>query len=89
MRKNDAYFRAFTEYKKETDKQFECVKLKKVVAESDTEKLITSLVGATSATIDSVYESDKVSGATQSANLITVAVKAVLADFDANVEAGE
>lgn len=37
MRKNDAYFRAFTEYKKETDKQFECVKLKKVVAESNTE----------------------------------------------------
>lgn len=37
MRKNDAYFRAFTEYKKETDKQPECVKLKKVVAESNTE----------------------------------------------------
>lgn len=58
-------------------------------SESDTEKLITSLVGATSATIDSVYESDKVSGATQSANLITVAVKAALADFDASIAAGE
>lgn len=58
-------------------------------SESDTEKLITSLVNTTSATIDGVYTSDKVAGATQSANLITVAVKAVLADFDANVEAGE
>lgn len=46
-----------------------------------TEKLATSLVGTTLTTIDSVYQSDKVSGATNSANLIAVAVKAALADF--------
>lgn len=51
-------------------------------AQTDTDKLSTSLVGATSATIDGIYDSDKVAGATQSANLITVAVKAALADFD-------
>lgn len=56
-------------------------------AQADTDKLLTSLVGATSATIDGTYNSDKVAGATQSANLITVAVKAALADFDANVAA--
>ena len=48
-------------------------------------KLATALVGATSATIDSIYNSGKVSGATQSANLIRVAVEAALAHFDANV----
>lgn len=56
-------------------------------AQPDADKLLTSLVGATSATIDGTYNSDKVAGATQSANLITVAVKAALADFDANVTA--
>lgn len=54
--------------------------------EGNANNLITSLVGATSATIDSVYNSDKVSGATQSANLITVAVKAALSRFDASLE---
>ncbi len=56
-------------------------------AQADTDKLITSLVGTTMETIDAKYNSDKVAGATQSANLITVAVKAALADFDANVAA--
>lgn len=55
--------------------------------QADTDKLIDSLVGATSATIDGIYQSDKVSGATQSANLITVAVKAALADFGADAAA--
>lgn len=54
--------------------------------EGNANNLITSLVGATSETIDSVYDNNKVSGATQSANLITVAVKAALSRFDASLE---
>lgn len=53
--------------------------------EGNENNLITSLVGATSETIDSVYDNNKVSGATQSANLITVAVKAALSRFDASL----
>ena len=56
-------------------------------SQADTDKLATSLVGATSATVDGIYTSDHVAGATQSANLITVAVKAALAQFDATVAA--
>lgn len=52
-------------------------------SEADTNKLLTSLVGATSATIGSLYDSNKVAGATQSANLIRVAVEAALAHYDA------
>lgn len=54
-------------------------------SQSDADKLITSLVGATSATIDGIYSGDKVAGATQSANLITAAVKAALKLFDAEL----
>ena len=56
-------------------------------SEENANKLLTSLVGATSATVDGIYTSDHVAGATQSANLITVAVKAALAQFDATVAA--
>ncbi len=53
--------------------------------QDNTDKLATSLVGATSATIDGIYTGEVVAGATQSGNLITAAVKAVLADFDSNL----
>lgn len=54
--------------------------------ESDANILAESgLIGATSATVDSMYNTNKVSGVTQSANIITVAVKAVLAQFDAGI----
>lgn len=49
----------------------------------DANKLSDYLVGATLDTIDGLYNANKVNGATQSANLITVAVKAALARFDA------
>ena len=45
------------------------------------------LVGATLANIDSLYNANKVSGVSQSANIITAAVKAVLAQFDAGIAA--
>lgn len=52
-------------------------------SEGDANKLLTSLVGATLANIETKYN-DKVSGATQSANLIRVAVEAALTHYDAN-----
>lgn len=58
-------------------------------AETDTNKLVTSLVGATSVTIGSLYDSNKVTGATQSANLIRVAVEAALAHYDANLASND
>lgn len=54
-------------------------------SQSDTDKLITSLVGATLESIDGIYTGDKVSGATQSANLIRAAVETALRDYDANL----
>ncbi len=54
-------------------------------SQTDADVLITSLVGATSETVDSIYSSNKVAGATQSANLITAAVKAALQLFDATL----
>ncbi len=51
--------------------------------ESDANKLATSLVGATSATVDGLYVSEHVASATESANMIAVAVKAALAEYDA------
>lgn len=50
-----------------------------------TDALVTSLVGATSATIESLYTSGKVATATQSANIIAVAVKAALGQFDSDI----
>lgn len=55
------------------------------VPEESANNLFGYLVGATSATIDGLYDENKINGATQSANLITVAVKAVLFRFDANL----
>ena len=54
-------------------------------SEENANKLLTSLVGVTAATVDGVYSSDHVAGATESASLITIAVKAALAQFDATV----
>lgn len=54
-------------------------------SQNDADVLITSLVGATSETVDGIYNSNKVAGATQSANLITAAVKAALQLFDAEL----
>ena len=53
----------------------------------DANNLINSgaLVGATLATIDSIRAENKKANATQSADLIAIAVKAALADFDANL----
>ena len=54
--------------------------------------MITELVGATSANIDTVFNgqygggSGPIAGATQSAKLITAAVKAALADYDAKLQ---
>ncbi len=48
-------------------------------------KLATSLVGVTLDDIQTKYDSDKQSGATQSANLIRIAVEAALRDYDANL----
>ncbi len=53
-------------------------------AEEDANKLLTTLVGATSATVDSTFESGKVTSATESAKLITSCVKAALSHFDAD-----
>ncbi len=55
------------------------------VPEESANSLLTELGGATSKTIDGLYKDNKVSGATQSANLITVAVKAALLRFDAKL----
>ena len=46
-----------------------------------------ALIGATSATIDAVYADNQTvfAGVTQSANIITIAVKAALAQFDAGL----
>lgn len=52
--------------------------------QGDANKLVTSLVGATLANFNDKYN-EKVSGATESANLIAVAVKAALTDFDARL----
>ena len=52
-------------------------------AQANTDKLIASLVGATRESIDGLYTENKVSGATQSANLIRVAVETALLDYDA------
>ena len=51
--------------------------------------LIEKLVGATSETIAKMYDDNKVSGATQSANLIRVAVEAALAHYDANLASND
>lgn len=53
-------------------------------SEDDANKLVTSLKGVTLADIDSKYASDKVAGATESANIITAAVKAALTHYDAS-----
>lgn len=58
-------------------------------AQSDTDKLIMSLKGATSETIDAIYTSGKVTGATQSANVIRVAVETALNDYDANIASND
>lgn len=55
------------------------------IPQADANKLATSLVGATLATVDSIYSSDKVAGATQSANIIAAAVKAALTQYDASL----
>ena len=54
-------------------------------------KLIESLKlkGATSATIGSIYDSDKVAGATESANLIRAAVEAALNHYDATLASND
>ncbi len=52
-------------------------------AQTDTDKLLTSLVGARLDNIESLYNTNKVTGATQSANLIRAAVEAALTAFDA------
>lgn len=51
---------------------------------SDADILGELLVGATSDTVDSMYDNGKVTDATESANIITAAVKAALAHYDAN-----
>ena len=58
-------------------------------SEENAHALLEGLKGATLATIDDLYESGKVSGATQSANLITAAVRAALAHYDANLASAE
>ena len=58
-------------------------------SQANTDKLISSLVGATRESIDGLYTENKVSGATQSANLIRVAVESALRDYDANLESND
>ena len=53
--------------------------------EAQASKLVEKLVGATSASIDSLYNQHKVAGATESANLIRVAVEAALKHYDAKI----
>lgn len=52
--------------------------------EEEASALISGLIGATLDNIDSMYDDGVVTGATQSANLITAAVKAALAHYEAN-----
>ena len=54
-------------------------------SEANANKMVTVLEGATTATFDAVYKNGKVGGATQSADLIAIAAKAALADFDASL----
>lgn len=49
-------------------------------------KLATELNGATLETIEGLYSDHKVSGATQSANLIRIAVETALRDYDAKLD---
>lgn len=58
-------------------------------SKDQTDKLIESLVGVTLDTIESKYESDKVTNATQSANLIRIAVETALRDYDAKLAAND
>ena len=53
--------------------------------ESETLALVNGLKDATLATIDEMYESGKKANATNSANVITAAVRAALADYDAKL----
>ncbi len=53
------------------------------VAQDNANKLATSLVGARLDNIETLYNDNKVAGATQSANLIRAAVQAALSAFDA------
>ena len=57
--------------------------------EPDANILIEKLVGATSATIATLYDGNKVSGATQSANLIRAAVEAALVHYDATLASND
>ena len=59
------------------------------VPQINANKLATSLVGVTGATIGSKYDSDKVAGATQSANLIRAAVEAALKHYDASLASND
>lgn len=52
---------------------------------NDANVLATALVGVTLDDIETKYDSDKKSGATQSANLIRIAVEAALRDYDAKL----
>lgn len=54
-------------------------------SQENANKMASVLVGATTATFDAWYAAGKVSGATQSADLIAIAAKAALADFDASL----
>ena len=54
------------------------------VPQDNANKLVTSLKGARLDNIDSLYTDNKVSGATQSADLIRAAVQAALTAFDAS-----
>ena len=58
-------------------------------SEANANILATSLVGATLADIDGKYDSDKVIGASNSAKIITAAVKAALTHFDANLASND
>ncbi|MCH5156408.1 MAG: hypothetical protein J1G02_00855 [Clostridiales bacterium] len=58
-------------------------------SETNANILIEKLVGATSATVAKLYDDNKVSGATESANLIRVAVQAALAHYDASLASND
>ena len=58
-------------------------------SKDNTNKLVTSLVGTTLASIDNDYNSNKVGGATQSANLIRIAVETALRDYDAKLASND
>lgn len=57
--------------------------------EDKANKLVASLVGTTLAGINNDYNSNKVSGATQSANLIRAAVETALRDYDAKLASND